>query len=127
MNRFDHIDLRVSDMAEALPFYAALLPTLGFVHEYHGETWKVWASAGEPPSVAYFAITEDRGHVPNKTRIAFWAESRDEVDRVAAICREAGARVDSGPRECPEYGPSYYAFFFQDPCGNRLEIVHRTA
>ncbi len=127
MNRFGHIDLRVSDVGEALPFYAALLPALGFVREYHGETWKVWASDGEPPSVAYFAITEDRGHVPNKTRIAFWAESRDEVDRVAAIAREAGARVDSGPRECPEYDPSCYAFFFQDPCRNRLEIVHRTA
>jgi catechol 2,3-dioxygenase-like lactoylglutathione lyase family enzyme len=127
VNRFGHVDLRVSDMDEALPFYAALLPALGFVHEYHGETWKVWAAEGELPSAAYFAITEDRGHVPNKTRIAFWAESRDEVDRVAAIAREAGARIDSGPRECPEYDLSYYAFFFRDPCGNPLEIVHRTA
>ena len=127
MNRFGHIDLRVADLDQVLPFYAALLPALGFVHKSHGGAWKVWDSEGALPSAAYFAVTEDRGHVPNETRIAFWAESRDEVDRVAAIARDAGARVESGPRECPEYDPSYYAFFFQDPCGNRLEIVYRTA
>jgi catechol 2,3-dioxygenase-like lactoylglutathione lyase family enzyme len=127
MNRFGHIDLRVGDMEEALPFYAALLPALGFVDEYHGETWKVWAAEGTLPSAAYFAITEDREHVPNKNRIAFWVGNREEVDRVAAIAREAGALTESGPRACPEYGPSYYAFFFQDPSGNRLEIVYRTS
>jgi len=127
MNRFGHIDLRVSDMDEALPFYAALLPALGFVHEYHGETWKVWQAEGILPSAAFFAITEDPGHTPNANRIAFWAESREEVDRVAAVARGAGATFESGPRECPEYDPSYYAFFFADPCGNRLEVVYRTA
>jgi catechol 2,3-dioxygenase-like lactoylglutathione lyase family enzyme len=127
MNRFGHIDLRVSDMSAALPFYAAVLPALGFGHEYHGEAWKVWAAEGTLPSAAYFAITEDRAHVANENRIAFWAHSRDEVDRLAAIARNAGAHIESGPRECPEYDPSYYAFFFRDPGGNRLEVVFRTA
>jgi catechol 2,3-dioxygenase-like lactoylglutathione lyase family enzyme len=127
VNRFGHIDLRVSEMDSALPFYAALLPALGFSHEYHGEDWKVWAAEGTLPSAAYFAVIEDRGHVPNANRIAFWAASREEVDSAAAIARAAGAIIESGPRECPEYDPSYYAVFFQDPSGNRLEIVYRTA
>ena len=127
MNRFGHIDLRVSDMGAALPFYASLLPALGFVGKAHGEVWKVWAAEGTLPSAAYFAITEDRGHVPNGNRIAFWAESREEVDGVATAARDAGALIESGPRECPEYDPSYYAVFFQDPSGNRLEVVFRTA
>ena len=115
MNRFGHIDLRVSDMEEALPFYAALLPALGFVHEYHGETWKGWAAEGSLPSAAYFAITEDRGHMPNENRIAFWAESRDEVDRVAAIARAAGAQVESGPRECPGVRPELLRVLLPGP------------
>ncbi len=127
MNRFGHIDLRVSDMSTALPFYAALLPALGFVTEEHDVVWKVWAAEGALPSAAYFAVIEDRGHVPNGNRIAFWAESREEVERVAAVAHEAGAFIESGPRECPEYDPSYYAAFFQDPSGNRLEVVFRTA
>jgi predicted enzyme related to lactoylglutathione lyase len=31
-NPFGHIDLRVSSMQAALPFYEALLPDLGFYH-----------------------------------------------------------------------------------------------
>jgi len=48
------------------------------------------------------------------------------VNRLAAIARSAGARAMSGPRACPEYSSTYYAAFFNDPSGNRLEICFRT-
>jgi len=126
MNPFGHIDLRVTSIATALPFYSVLLPTLGFDRTFHGEEWKVFAAEGELPIVAYFAITEDAAHQPNKNRIAFWASSREDVDRIATVMREAGAKITSGPKLFPEYSGSYYALYFEDPCGNRLEVVHRT-
>jgi hypothetical protein len=43
---------------------------------------------------------------------------------VAAVAREAGALELSGPKEMP-YGPGYYAIFFADPSGNRLEVYVR--
>jgi catechol 2,3-dioxygenase-like lactoylglutathione lyase family enzyme len=125
VNRFGHIDLRVADLAVAAPFYDALLPALGFTRRFHGDTWKVWAAEGELPSVPYFAVTEDVSHRANATRIAFWAPSREDVDRVAAIVKEAGALIESGPSARPEYSASYYAVYFNDPAGNRLEVVHR--
>ena len=33
----------------------------------------------------------------------------------------------SQPQLCPEYHPEYYATFFSDPDGVRLEVVCRTA
>ena len=68
-------------------------------------------------------ITEDATHTPNANRIAFWAADREKVDRVANLVRSIGANVTSGPQEYPEYGGSYYAVYFEDPCGNRLEVV----
>lgn len=124
-NPFGHIDLRVRDMETALPFYTALLPALGFVNAYGGEEWKVFAAEGELPAAPFFSITEDPEHRANANRIAFWAPSREEVDRVGALLRDIGAEIESGPRECPEYRGSYYAVFFQDPSGNLLEVVHR--
>jgi catechol 2,3-dioxygenase-like lactoylglutathione lyase family enzyme len=121
---FGHIDLRVSSLAEAQPFYEALLPALGFGERYHGEQWKVWATPDQPPAAMYFAITESAGHVANENRIAFSVCSRDEVDRIADIARTAGATELSGPKEMP-YGPGYYAVFFADPSGNRLEVYIR--
>jgi catechol 2,3-dioxygenase-like lactoylglutathione lyase family enzyme len=50
--------------------------------------------------------------------------SREDVERVASIAREAGALDLSGPKEMP-YGPGYYAAFFADPSGNRLEVYVR--
>ena len=124
MSRFGHIDLRVREIGAAVAFYDALLPGLGFTERYHGDAWKVWATTEPLPSTGYFAITEERDHLANSNRIAFWVESAAEVDRVAEIAREAGAAELSGPKPMP-YGPGYYAAFFADPSGNRLEVYVR--
>ncbi len=125
-NPFGHVDLRVTSVDEALPFYEALLPALGFTRRFDGPEWKVFAAEGDLPAAAYVGITESPRHVPNENRIAFWAADRDEVDRLATIVVGAGGRNVSGPKQMP-YGPDYYAVFFDDPCGNRLEVYHRLA
>ena len=125
-NPVGHIDLRVRDVAKALPFYAALLPELGYTGEFHGGDWKVFAADGELPAAAYFGFTESAAHVANENRIAFWVDGRDEVDRLAAVVQAAGGRDISGPNVMP-YGPDYYAVYFADPSGNRFEIYHRLA
>jgi catechol 2,3-dioxygenase-like lactoylglutathione lyase family enzyme len=124
VSRFGHIDLRVRDVVAAVEFYDALLPALGFTERYHGDTWKVWATTEPLPSTGYFAIVEERDHTANSNRIAFWVESAAEVDRVAEIASRAGAVELSGPKPMP-YGPGYYAAFFADPSGNRLEVYVR--
>jgi predicted lactoylglutathione lyase len=78
--------------------------------------------AGDAPITEFFGITESAEHVPNENRIAFWAESGAEVDRIAKVAAEAGARNMEGPMD---YEPGYYAAFFEDSCGNRLEVCHR--
>ena len=125
MNPFGHIDLRVRDVAAAQAFYEALLPELGFTQRYHGDQWKVWATTEPLPETAYFAIVESADHVPNENRIAFSAETPNDVDRLAEVARRAGAGDLSGPKEMPSYGAGYYAVFFADPSGNRLEVYRR--
>lgn len=85
----------------------------------------MFAAEGELPAAPFFGFTEDAGHRPNANRIAFWVRNPAEVDRLAEVARAAGARDVSGPRACPEYSPTYYAVFFADPSGNKLEIYHR--
>jgi len=55
--------------------------------------------------------------------LAFAAADRDAVDERAAWLRERGAEIESDPAEY-DYGPGYYAVFFYDPDGLKLEIVH---
>ena len=121
----DHIDLRVRDMQVAREFYGKFLPQLGFSHESPGDDFHTfYAARGGGPS-EFFGFTEDKNHQPNGTRIAFWADTREEVDRVARLVRNAGGKAFEGPEVCADYSPGYYAFFFEDPDGNKLEICCR--
>ncbi len=45
------------------------------------------------------------------------------VDERADWLVERGAEIESGPEEYA-YQPGYYAVFFYDPDGIKLEIVH---
>lgn len=119
--RYDHIDLRAPRLADVAPFYETLLPALGFTRQVEVEGWLQF-EADDGAITEFFGVTESPGHIANENRIAFWAGSIAEVDRLGAIAREAGGRNIEGPMA---YEPGYYAVFFEDPCGNRLEICHR--
>lgn len=122
--RYDHIDLRVRSLADARPFYQVLLPALGFTRKLDIEDWLQFETEGTGRATEFFGVTESPQHVANESRIAFWADSTAEVDRLADLVVRAGARNVEGPG-CHE-GPGYYAVFFEDPSGNRLEICNRT-
>ena len=122
---FDHIDLRVKDMEVARDFYGKFLPELGFAHDSPGNDFHTFYAGGSNRPLEFFAFDEDKNHRPNGTRIAFWADTREEVDRVAKVVRDAGGKNFEGPEICNEYSPGYYAFFFEDPDGNKLEICCR--
>ena len=68
-----------------------------------------------PANLGILCFEEEANHRPNDTRIAFWAETREQVDRVAKVVREAGGQNLEGPQIWPEYSRGYYAFFFEDP------------
>jgi glyoxylase I family protein len=55
--------------------------------------------------------------------VAFEAESRAVVDERHTWALRIGAEIESSPREYT-YIPGYYAFFFYDPDGIKLEVVH---
>jgi len=122
--RFDHIDLRVKNMEEAKRFYTQILPALGFPSDESSGAWQSYGTGLKGPT-EFFGFIEDPNHQTNETRIAFWAETREEVDRVAEVVRGAGGQNLEGPELCGEYTPDYYAFFFEDPSGNKLEICCR--
>lgn len=126
-NPFSHIDVRVRSFANVTAFYRALLPELGFTMWWGEEgEWRGASTEESFPGKAFFGFTEDPGHQPNATCIAFWVNTREEVDRIGEVVGRVGGQNIEGPALSPEYSEDYYAVFFEDPDGNRLEVVHRT-
>jgi len=126
-----HVDLVVSSIERSLPFYRDLLGPLGFhrigeVEGERGETiWYLSAAGSElglreaqSPSEGPY----DRYRV-GLHHLAFEAPSRGTVNERADWLRAQGAEIESGPEEYA-YVPGYYAVFFYDPDGIKLEIVH---
>ncbi|HUY40738.1 MAG TPA: glyoxalase [Candidatus Dormibacteraeota bacterium] len=125
MMLYDHIDFRVANVALVRPLYDALLVEMGYTDQHDDAESVGYHRPNEAGTDAFFWIVQQDGHVPNGTRVAFAAQSRAEVDRLAATVREHGAREFEPPQLVAEYGPSYYAAFFEDAEGNALEICCR--
>ena len=125
-----HLDLVVSDLERSLAFYRELLEPLG----YHRAT-DIVGERGE--RVVYIGGT---GVVPVSLReaqtpgpydryriglhhLAFEAPSREAVDERLRWVRAQGVEIENDPKEYG-YMPGYYAGFFRDPDGIKLEILH---
>jgi catechol 2,3-dioxygenase-like lactoylglutathione lyase family enzyme len=122
---FDHVDLRVSGFSKVRQLYDTLLPAMGFSRVAEDADSICYYRPGDDRSAPFLGLVLDPAHRPNGTRLALRAGSRAEVDRLAAIARSAGAEAFEAPHVCEEYTPLYYAAFFEDVDGNKLEICFR--
>jgi catechol 2,3-dioxygenase-like lactoylglutathione lyase family enzyme len=125
----DHVDLCVSSVERSLAFYRELLAPLGYnrVTEIEGERGEtVWYLVGSHDAIglreAQTPDGVDRYRV-GLHHLAFEVASRSAVDERAEWLRAAGAEIESGP-QAYWYLAGYYAVFFYDPDGLKLELVH---
>ena len=126
-----HVDLVVSSIERSLTFYRELLAPLGFhrmgeVEGERGET--IWYLSGPGSSIGLREAQSEREQPLDRYEVglhhlALEASSRAAVDERASWLRSHGAEIESGPEEY-SYVPGYYAVFFYDPDGIKLEIVH---
>jgi catechol 2,3-dioxygenase-like lactoylglutathione lyase family enzyme len=125
-----HIDLTVRDIASSASFYEALLGFLGYVRVKQEAALHVWdlVRGGEVVGgIALRAARSERRHdryTAGLHHLAFHAADRADVDRAYALMKEKGAVVLDAPADYPQYGAGYYAVFFADPDGLKLEVVH---
>jgi catechol 2,3-dioxygenase-like lactoylglutathione lyase family enzyme len=123
----DHVDLTVGDLERSTAFYAKVLGALGFRRIAH-ESYVAWGNAHMNIGLRACAADErptgfDRRRI-GFHHLALKARSRADVDRFHAFLVREGVTVLDPPAEYPQYGPGYYAVFFADPDGMKLELVH---
>src|SRR5271154_6857682 len=116
-----HVDLVVSSIERSLPFYRELLAPLGYrrITEVVGERGEtIWYLGGPSAAIGLREAQSPGDH--DRYRVGLHHLAFDAWSR--ALVAE-GAEIESGPEEYA-YQPGYYAVFFRDPDGLKLEIVH---
>ena len=126
----DHIYVAVADLVRSEAFYDAVMKLLGFrkgttpiAGERHLHYFNPVTQYTIRPAKSPGAIHDP--YAPGLHHLCFRVASTAEVDEAARELRALGVDA-SAPRLHPEYAADYYATFFPDPDGLRLEIVaHR--
>ena len=122
-----HVDLAVSDVDRSLAFYTELLGALGVVEDsryatYRGTEEVVYLRFGDQ----FLGLRpadggEYRYYEPGIEHIAFYVDTRAEVDDAYERCLRMGVRVQFPPEQDRDL-PDYYELFVFDPDGIRIEI-----
>ena len=125
----DHIYISCRDPARSEAFYDCLLvDCLGFRKGGH-------FCLGEDTHVSYFnrhfgivlrparVAGPHQPYAPGLHHFCFRVDSVDDV-RAAALAMQRAGIAATDAKNFPDYAPDYWATFFEDPDGVRLEITN---
>jgi glyoxylase I family protein len=126
-----HLDLTVTDLNRSVAFYGRMLGQLGYrrmddagagapcwgISDASGGTFTIALKAARPGNT-----TRHDRYTPGLHHLAFHADSREDVDAFHEFLLGTGAPILDPPAEY-DYTPGYYAVFFADPDGIKLEVV----
>jgi len=125
----NHVVLTVNDLGKSRAFYDRLLPALGYRLIYERD--ESFAYKGADDLKLYFALAPAKNRDAKFDRyrvglnhLALNAPSHAYVDEIHQKLVEWGATILDAPAAYPQYEPNYYAVFFLDPDGIKLEVVH---
>lgn len=115
-----HVDVHVRRLDPVRTLFDALSETIRYRCRVRDDDFVGYEPmAGGRPRVGFLRDEEAGGSM----RLAFSVESRELVDHAGELVRANAAAAIEGPALHPEYGDDYYAVFFEDPDGNKYEIL----
>jgi len=123
----DHIYITVSNLVKSESFYDAVMKVLGFRKnrfvldgEQHIQYYnRHFGYVIRPARNSY----PHNSYSPGLHHICLRVDSEQDVKVVASLLKQQGIEI-SEPGLYTEYAPDYFAVFFADPDGIRLEITN---
>jgi glyoxylase I family protein len=133
-----HIDLTVRDAHASRAFYESVLGFMGYTlskgNPFSADETGFDFDLRDGDKFCSIGILSARGdnagrthdrYSPGLHHIAWNAANRDDVDAMYTHLQSIGATILDPPADYPRYGAGYYAVFFADPDGLKLEYVFK--
>jgi catechol 2,3-dioxygenase-like lactoylglutathione lyase family enzyme len=119
-----YVTLGTNDLLRAAKFYDAIAAEMGVGRMMDFETFIAWGAPGGAPGVGLTKPFDgNAASVGNGVMVALEAKDQEQVHRIHEIALANGGTCDGppGPR-----GDSFYAGYFRDPDGNKLNAFLMT-
>jgi catechol 2,3-dioxygenase-like lactoylglutathione lyase family enzyme len=124
-----HLDLTVTELGRSVAFYDQVLGELGYepmpAEGVGAPCWGIRDEHGGVFSIALQAADDERRHdrrAAGLHHFAFHVDSRAEVDAFHRLLEAESVTILAAPAQY-DYTAGYYAVFFADPDGLKLEVV----
>jgi catechol 2,3-dioxygenase-like lactoylglutathione lyase family enzyme len=123
-----YVTVGSNDIARAMKFYDAALPSLGFERRVIQDDEAGYGQPGDNRTRFWVTKPYDKRAASNGngTMVALEAPSRAAVDAFHAAALSAGGTDEGGPGLRP-YHASFYACYVRDPDGNKISAVCEAA
>lgn len=113
-----YVTLGTNDLKRAAAFYDAIAKEAGVGRMMENDTFIAW---GKPGGGAGIGLTKPFDGKPatvgNGVMVAIEAKDRAHVDRIHQLAMSLGAKDEGAPGD---RGGGFYAGYFRDPDGNKL-------
>lgn len=117
-----YVTLGTNKFEEATKFYDALLATLGAGRFMESDTFIAWSAAPASPGICITKPFDgNAATVGNGAMVAIHVDSREKVDALYAKAIELGGTDEGKPGERLD---NFYAGYFRDPDGNKLNAFY---
>ncbi len=116
-----YVTLGTTDLARGARFYDAIAEELGITRMMEFDTFIAWGAPDGAPGIGLtLPFDGNAASLGNGVMVALAAQDRDQVHRLHAIALAHGGSDEGapGPR-----GDSFYAGYFRDPDGNKLNAI----
>jgi catechol 2,3-dioxygenase-like lactoylglutathione lyase family enzyme len=123
-----HLGLNVPDLIAAKNYYDDLMPLVGFEPFFEAAGEFAYKPADNRPGtyLFFYPAKSPEPYSPDRTglqHLAFMVRQRSLVDRVHHHVVSLRGNVIHAPQHFPQYPGHYYATFWSDPFGIKLEAV----
>ena len=118
-----YVTLGTKDLQGNAPFYDALAKEMGFGRMMDFDTFIAWGNWEVPGVALTKPFDGGEASVGNGTMVALQAKDKEQVHKLHEIALANGGTDEGapGPRGEPdEHGNTFYAGYFRDRDGNKL-------
>ena len=119
-----YVTVGTNDLEKSARFYDAIAKEMGVGRMMEGDTFIAWANPGEGAGIgAIKPFDGNAATIGNGTMVALEARNEEQVKKIYQIALDHGGTSEGEPGERSN---GFYAAYFRDPDGNKLNAFVMT-